>query len=144
MKLGSRQYDVLVSAAHGSACTMHSGQGRMWIGGCREPYGDDVLDRVLELGLVELGVEQVAGHRLRLTAAGIRELALRRITVDPGHVLTVYRTNLGKSMQGGVSFGTVGRCSCGGWSDRVNVAPTSGGRVGIIGAYAAHVASVVL
>lgn len=58
------------------------------------------------------------------------------------HVLTIGRTNLGRRVWGGPSgsyFGTTGRCSCGAWKDRVNVAPSKGGRGTITRWHAKHV-----
>lgn len=70
MALGRRQKDVLEAAAQGKSWTHHSGQGRMTVAGLQDTYGDDVLDRLLDLGLVQLGPEWISGHEVQLTDAG--------------------------------------------------------------------------
>lgn len=71
MRLGRRQRDVLAAAAAGKAHAWHSGQGRMAVSGIEEVYGDDVLERLLELDLVAPGETRgVNAYDLVLTDAG--------------------------------------------------------------------------
>jgi hypothetical protein len=70
-RLGDRQLDVLRAAEAKRSWTQHTGQGRMSVVGLEDTYDDGVLDRLLELGLVALGVEHVGGHYLELTPLGL-------------------------------------------------------------------------
>lgn len=54
------------------------------------------------------------------------------------HDLRISRRPLGSRPQGGNSYGTVARCSCG-WTDRVNEAPSKGGQREMIRRHAGHV-----
>jgi hypothetical protein len=77
MRLGHRQLALLRATAAGKASTHHTGQGRMVALGGGEWFPDRVLERLLDLELVELGADQVAGHQLQLTDAGRAELEAR-------------------------------------------------------------------
>lgn len=57
------------------------------------------------------------------------------------HDLRISRRLLGSRPQGGRSYGTVARCSCG-WTDRVNAAPSKGGQRELIGRHVEHVEEV--
>lgn len=71
MRLGRRQRDVLAAAAAGKAYAWHSGQGRMAVAGVEDVYGDEVLERLLDLDLVAPGETRgVNGYDLVLTDAG--------------------------------------------------------------------------
>ena len=81
MRLGRRQLDVMQAAINGKCYTHHGGQGRFWVNGMdiTSNYGDDVLDRMLELGLIRLVDDgrTVSGFKVVLTAKGTAEWDLR-------------------------------------------------------------------
>jgi hypothetical protein len=70
VRLGSRQLDVLHGAAAGKAATHHVRGGRMVVFGLRDAHPEAVVDRLLDLGLVDLGERTITGYRLDLTEAG--------------------------------------------------------------------------
>lgn len=57
------------------------------------------------------------------------------------HALDVRRVRLGRTMAGGLCYGTSARCACGQWRYRTNDAPSAGGRARVRVAYADHLAA---
>lgn len=74
-RLGRRQRDVLAAAAKGTSTVWHVSRGRMAVSGVVDVYGDDVIDRLLDLGLVRLEEHPRGGHYVRLTEAGAAALS---------------------------------------------------------------------
>lgn len=70
MRLGRRQRDVLAAAAEGTSTVWHVRRGRMAVSGVTDVYDDEVLDRLLDLGLVRLEEHPRTGYYVRLTDAG--------------------------------------------------------------------------
>ena len=78
MRLGRRQLDVLEAAQAGTSHAWHRSRGRFAVSGVYDAYGDDVLDRLLDLGLVHLEEHPRSGHYVRLTEAGEKALHAAR------------------------------------------------------------------
>lgn len=79
MRLGRRQFDVLAAAEAGTCSAHHAGQGTFYVTGRgNDVHPSSVLDRLLDLGLVERGRDLVAGYTLVLTDDGRSALAAAR------------------------------------------------------------------
>ena len=70
MRLGRRQVDVLRAAKAGTSSAWHEGRGNFAVSGVDDVYGDDVLNRLLELGLICHGEQTISGYKIELTDKG--------------------------------------------------------------------------
>lgn len=75
MRIGWRMLDVLQAADSDEGARTHvDPHGRITVEGIDEWHRVDVLDRLLDSGLVALGVAVPDGHGVELTERGAQEL----------------------------------------------------------------------
>lgn len=71
---------LLAAASERGAAVWHVIQGRMAVSGVDDVYGDDVLDRLLDLDLIDLEEPEPGRMRAVLTEAGRAALDWLRVT----------------------------------------------------------------
>jgi len=85
VRLGRRQLDVLRAAEAGTSRGYHLRQGMMGVSGVEDTYGDDVLERLLDLELIERGQDTgPSSWAVELTELGRSELARLAGGITPG------------------------------------------------------------